>query len=155
IWKLDFPVTERVSSGISTKAMYKSMLSPLFIFMFICMLGTAVTELFTNQWVGVLLQNVTSNAILVLALVVTVQSVCRAFAELVFLSSIPSRLLLASAIDSTLGFYLLSTIRWNRIFQSVMFFRIGLTYFSSIERGLVSAYYPESDSVNINLLVGA
>src|SRR5690606_20710597 len=62
---LDFPVTERVSSGMSTRQMYKSILSPLFIFMFICMLGTAATELFTNQWVGVLLQNVTDNAILV------------------------------------------------------------------------------------------
>src|SRR6478609_5911791 len=59
--KLTFPVTERVASGVSTGDMYKSVLSPLFIFMFICMFGTAITELFTNQWVGLLLSNVTDN----------------------------------------------------------------------------------------------
>src|SRR6186713_1942535 len=37
--KLKFPVTERVASGVSTGDMYKSVLSPLFIFMFICMFG--------------------------------------------------------------------------------------------------------------------
>ncbi|MDB5012730.1 MAG: transporter, partial [Daejeonella sp.] len=64
--KLDFPLTERVSAGISTATMYKSILSPLFLFMFICMFGTAITELFTGQWIGVLLKNVTDNAILIL-----------------------------------------------------------------------------------------
>src|ERR1700712_3040705 len=46
--KLDFPVTERVSSGVSTKDMFKALLSPLFLFMIICMFGTGITELFTN-----------------------------------------------------------------------------------------------------------
>jgi hypothetical protein len=66
--KLDFPVTERVASGVSTKEMYKALLNPLFIFMIICMFGTAITELFTNQWVNVLLSNITQNAILILML---------------------------------------------------------------------------------------
>jgi MFS family permease len=47
--KLDFPVTERVASGVSTAGMYKAVLSPLFIFMLICMFGTAITELFTGK----------------------------------------------------------------------------------------------------------
>src|ERR1700761_5019009 len=34
--KLDFPVTERVSSGVSTAGMYRALLNPLFIFMLIC-----------------------------------------------------------------------------------------------------------------------
>src|ERR1700743_6464 len=47
--KLDFPVTERVSSGISMAGMYKAIASPLFIFMFICMWATGITELYTEQ----------------------------------------------------------------------------------------------------------
>src|SRR5690606_11283141 len=31
--KLDFPVTERIASGVSTKDMYKAVLKPLFLFM--------------------------------------------------------------------------------------------------------------------------
>ncbi|MES2809458.1 MAG: MFS transporter, partial [Bacteroidota bacterium] len=53
--KLDFPVTERVSSGYSTSDMYKAVAAPLFLFMIICMFGTAITELFTGQWIGLLL----------------------------------------------------------------------------------------------------
>ncbi len=155
IFRLDFPVTERVSSGISTQAMYRSMLSPLFIFMFICMLGTAVTELFTNQWVGVLLQNVTDNAILVLALVVTVQSVCRAFAEPVFRNTTPAGLLLISAIVSTIGLYLLSTMTGNSIFLAAIVFGIGVAYFWPTMLGFVSENIPESGPVGINLLGGA
>jgi len=155
IFKLDFPVTERVSSGVSTKEMYKSMLSPLFIFMFICMLGTAVTELFTNQWVGVLLQNVTSNAILVLALVVTVQSICRAFAEPVVKRISPSGLLLVSAVISTIGLYLLSTLTGNSIFIAAIIFGIGVAYFWPTMLGFVSENIPKSGAVGINLLGGA
>jgi MFS family permease len=56
--KLSFPVTERVASGVSTSEMYKSLKNPLFICMIILMFGTAITELFTGQWIDVLLKNV-------------------------------------------------------------------------------------------------
>src|SRR5882762_7622803 len=66
--KLDFPVTERVASGVSAAGMYKALWNPLFIFMFICMFGTAITELFTGQWIDVLLRNVSDKALLLLTL---------------------------------------------------------------------------------------
>src|SRR6478672_7843413 len=81
ISRLKFPVTERVSSGVSTATMYKSVTSPLFIFMFICMFGTAITELFTGQWIDVLLKNVTDNAILILTLTTGVMVIGRGLAE--------------------------------------------------------------------------
>src|SRR5699024_919752 len=109
-FKLDFPITERVSSGYSTKEMFKSVLRPLYIFMFICMLGTSVTELFTNQWVTVLLHNVTNSAILILALVAAVQAIGRGVAGPVVKRVSSSCLLLGSAIVSTIGLYLLSTL---------------------------------------------
>ncbi len=62
-----FPVTERVASGVSTAGMYKALASPLFIFMIVCMFGTAITELFTGQWIEVLLKNVTDKSLLILA----------------------------------------------------------------------------------------
>src|SRR5260370_33081094 len=65
--RLDFPVTERVSSGVSMSGMYKAIASPLFIFMFICMCGTAITELYTEQWVPVLLKNIGSPILIVTA----------------------------------------------------------------------------------------
>lgn len=154
-FRLDLPVTERVSSGISQKDMYKAVLSPLFIFMFICMLGTAVTELFTNQWVGVLLQNITGSAILVLALVVTVQAVCRSAAAPVVQRTSPAGLLFISAIISTLGLYLLSTQTGGAIFIAAIIFGIGVAYFWPTMLGFVSENIPASGALGINLLGGA
>ncbi len=78
--RLQFPVTERVAAGVSTGEMYKALFNPLYLFMIICMFGTAITELFTAQWVDVLLKNVTDNALLILTLDTGVMVVGRAFA---------------------------------------------------------------------------
>jgi len=64
--KQKFPVTERVASGVSAGEMYRSLLNPLFFFLIVCMFGTAITELFTGQWIQVLLNNVSQNSILIL-----------------------------------------------------------------------------------------
>jgi len=154
-FKLDFPVTERVSSGYSTKEMYKAVLTPLYIFLFICMLGTAITELFTNQWVGVLLQNVTSSAILVLALVAAVQAAARSVAGPVVHRISPSGLLLFSAIIATIGIYMLGTTSGGMLFIAAIIFGIGVAYFWPTMLGFVSENIPKSGALGINLLGGA
>ena len=154
-FRLDFPVTERVSSGVSTRDMYKAVLTPLFIFMFICMFGTAITELFTNQWVGVLLQNVTKSAILVLALVAAVQVLGRSLAGPVVRRISPAGLLLVSAIISTIGIYLLGALTGDSIFIAAIIFGIGVAYFWPTMLGFVAENIPKSGALGINLLGGA
>jgi len=154
-FRLDFPVTERVSSGVSTREMYKAVLTPLYIFLFVCMLGTAITELFTNQWVGVLLQNVTKSAILVLALVAGVQALARSVAGPVVHRISPAGLLLVSAIISTIGIYLLGTLAGGAIFIGAIIFGIGVAYFWPTMLGFVSENIPKSGALGINLLGGA
>src|ERR1017187_1546880 len=154
-FRLDFPVTERVSSGVSTKDMYKAVLKPLYIFLFICMLGTAITELFTNQWVGILLQNVTKSAILVLALVAAIQALARSVAGPVVHRISPAGLLLVSAIISTVGIYLLGTLTGGAIFIAAIIFGIGVAYFWPTMLGFVSENIPKSGALGINLIGGA
>src|SRR4030095_3329938 len=101
--KLTFPVTERVARGVSTSQMYKALLKPLFIVMIILMFGTAITELFTGQWIDVLLKNVTDNAILLLTLETGVMVLGRGLAEPVVHKLSPAGVLLLSAIFSALG----------------------------------------------------
>ncbi len=153
--KLDFPVTERVSQGVSNKDMYKAVGSPLFIFMFICMFGTAITELFTGQWVGVLLKNVTGNAILILALTAGVQTLGRAVAGPVVHKISPTGVLLLSAILSALGLYMLSTVSGNMIFVAAFIFGLGVTYFWPCMLGFVSENIPASGALGMNLMGGA
>lgn len=153
--KLSFPVTERVASGISTGEMYKSLLNPLFLFMIVCMFGTAITELFTGQWIDILLRNVTDNALLILTLTTGVMVLGRAFAGPIVSRFSPTGVLLISAILSTLGLYLLGHTEGNLIFLSAIIFGMGVCYFWPTMIGFVAEYLPKTGAVGLNLMGGA
>lgn len=153
--KLRFPVTERVASGVSTGEMYKALLSPLFIFMIICMFGTAITELFTNQWVNVLLSNVTSNAILILMLTTGIMVVGRGFAGPVVHKITPTGVLLVSAMLAALGLYIMATNTGNVLFLGALIFGVGCCYFWPCMLGFVSENLPRTGAVGLNLMGGA
>ncbi len=153
--RLKFPVTERVSSGVSTAEMYKSLANPLFIFMIICMFGTAITELFTGQWIDVLLKNVSDNAILILTVSTGVMVIGRAFAGPIVHRLAPQGVLLMSAIIAALGLYMLGNTSGNMIFLGAVVFGIGVCYFWPTMLGFVSEYLPKTGAVGINLMGGA
>jgi MFS family permease len=150
-----FPVTERVASGVSTAEMYKSLVNPLFLFMIICMFGTAITELFTGQWIDVLLRNVTGNALLILTVSTGVMAIGRAFAGPIVHRLAPQGVLLMSAILATAGLYLLGHTSGNMVFVGALIFGMGVCYFWPCMLGFVSEYLPKTGAVGINLMGGA
>jgi MFS family permease len=154
-FKLKFPVTERVAAGVSTAAMYKAVVSGLFLFMILCMFGTAITELFTGQWIDVLLKNVTDNALLILTLETGVMVVGRAFAGPVVKQFSPQGVLLMSAILASLGLYLLGHSTGNMIFVGALIFGMGVCYFWPTMLGFVSENLPKTGAVGMNLMGGA
>jgi MFS family permease len=153
--KQSFPQTERVSSGVSTSDMYKSLVNPLFLFMIICMFGTAITELFTGQWIDVLLKNVSDNALLILTVSTGVMAIGRAFAGPIVHRLAPQGVLLMSAIFATLGLYLLGNTSGNMIFAGALVFGLGVCYFWPTMLGFVSENLPKTGAVGINLMGGA
>jgi MFS family permease len=153
--KLTFPVTERVASGVSTKEMYLSLINPLFIFMIICMFGTAITELFTNQWTDVLFKTVTDNALLILTFVAGMQVLGRAFAGPIVHRINPQGVLLLSAIFSALGIYLLTHLHGTSIFAGAIIFGLGVAFFWPCMLGFVSENLPKTGAVGLNLMGGA
>jgi MFS family permease len=153
--KLDFPVTERVASGVSGLAMYKALLSPLFILLIVLMFGTAITELFTGQWIDVLLKNVSDNAILLLTLETGVMVIGRGLAEPVVHKFSPQGVLLMSAILSALGLYLLGHTSGNMLFVGAIVFGMGVCYFWPTMLGFVSENLPKTGAVGLNLMGGA
>ncbi|MEO8174839.1 MAG: MFS transporter [Sediminibacterium sp.] len=153
--KLNFPVTERVASGVSTTEMYKSLLNPLFICMIILMFGTAITELFTGQWIDVLLKNVSDNAILLLTLETGIMVIGRAFAGPVVHKFSPTGVLLISAILSAVGLYLLGHSTGNMLFVGAIIFGMGVCYFWPTMLGFVSENLPKTGAVGMNLMGGA
>jgi MFS family permease len=153
--KLKFPVTERVATGVTTGEMYKALANPLFIFMIVCMFGTAITELFTNQWTDVLFRTVTQNSILILTFVASVQVLGRAFAGPVVHRLAPQGVLLLSAIFSALGIYLLVHLHGTAIFGGAIIFGLGVAFFWPCMIGFVAENLPRTGAVGLNLMGGA
>jgi MFS family permease len=153
--KLKFPVTERVAAGVSTGEMYKSLGNPLFLFMIICMFGTAITELFTGQWIDVLLRNVTDNALLILTVTTLVMVIGRAFAEPIVHRLSPTGVLVVSAILSAAGLYLLGHSSGNILFVGAVVFGMGVCFFWPTMLGFVAEYLPKTGAVGLNFMGGA
>jgi MFS family permease len=153
--KLEFPVTERVSAGVSTREMYTALINPLFLFMIICMFGTAITELFTNQWTDVLFKTVTDNAILILTFVASIQVLGRAFASPIVHRLAPQGVLLISAVLSALGIYLLIHLHGDAIFLAAIIFGLGVAFFWPCMIGFVAENLPRTGAVGLNLIGGA
>ena len=154
--KLSFPVTERVASGVSAKEMYRSVLfSPLFWCMIVLMFGTAITELFTGQWIDVLLKNVSDNAILLLTIETGIMVIGRAFAGPIVHRFSPTGVLLISAILAAVGLYLLGHSSGNMLFVGAIIFGMGVCYFWPTMLGFVSENMPKTGAVGMNLMGGA
>ncbi|HMI63203.1 MAG TPA: MFS transporter [Puia sp.] len=153
--KLKFPVTERVAAGVSTKDMYTALASPLFVFMIVLMFGTAITELFTNQWIDVLFRTVTDNAILILTFVASMQVLGRAFAGPIVHRFAPQGVLLISAILSALGIYLMIHLHGTAIFGAAIVFGLGVAFFWPCMIGFVAENLPRTGAVGLNLMGGA
>ncbi len=153
--KLKFPVTERVAAGVSSAEMYRSLINPLFFVMIILMFGTAITELFTGQWIDVLLKNVTDNAILLLAIDTGVMVIGRAFAGPIVHRLAPQGVLLMSAIFAALGLYMLGHFTGSMLYVGALVFGIGVCYFWPTMLGFVSENLPKTGAVGLNLMGGA
>jgi MFS family permease len=154
-WGQAFPQTERVDSGVSTAAMFKAVVTPLFLFMVFCMFLTANTELSTTQWIDKLLGNAGANPLLILALVNGLMAVGRYFGEPLIHKLSPKGVLLASSIISVLGLYLLRTTEGGMLYAAAAIFAVGVCYFWPTMLGFVSETIPESGALGLSLMGGA
>lgn len=150
----EFPKTERVTSGISTKEMFKACLNPLFIFIAFCMLLTASTELGTNQWISALLSNVGIPSILLLVFINGIMAMGRMFAGPIVHRFNPSGMLLFSAVVSCLGLFWLSYATGYITFLAAAVFAVGVTYFWPTMLGYVAEYTPNTGALGLAIIGG-
>lgn len=154
-FSLKFPKTERVTQGISTGAMFKACLNPLFIVMILCMFLTAATELGTTQWISSLLERSVENPILVLVFIFGIMAICRFYAGPVVHRLNPNGMLIFSAIFSCLGLVLLSKTSGNMAWLAAFVFSIGICFFWPTMLGFVSEYLPKTGALGLSLMGGA
>lgn len=154
-WRLEFPQTERVTKGVSTKDMFLSCLNPLFIVMLACMFLTAATELGVNQWLVALLQGAGVSGILVLVFINGAMALGRSFAGPVAHRLNPNGMLIFSAAFAAIGLLLLSKASGYSAFGAALVFAAGICFFWPTMLGFVSEYLPKTGALGLSLMGGA
>lgn len=154
-FKLKFPQTERVTTGVSTKEMFSSCLNPLFLIMLACMFLTAATELGTTTWISALLEGSGVPGILVLVFIFGIMALGRSFAGPVVHRLNPNGMLIFSALFAGIGLLLLSKFTGYAAFGAAAIFAIGICFFWPTMLGFVSEYIPKSGALGLSLMGGA
>jgi fucose permease len=154
-FKLKFPQTERVTTGVSTKEMFASCLNPLFLIMLACMFLTAATELGTTTWILALLEGSGVSGILVLVFIFGIMALGRSFAGPVVHRFNPNGMLIFSALFAGIGLLLMSKFSGYAAFGAAAVFAIGICFFWPTMLGFVSEYIPKSGALGLSLMGGA
>jgi fucose permease len=154
-WKESFPVTERVSSGITTGQMFSECIRPIFIFMVLCMLISAATELGTGQLIQKLLEDTGQEGILVLVFINGIMVLGRYNAGAVANKLSTPGMLVFSAIFSAIGLYMLSAMTGSMTWVAAAVFAVGVCYFWPTMLGFVSEYIPKTGAVGLAIMGGA
>ena len=153
IFGQEFPKSKALSGD--TVENIKSLVSPLFLFIVLCMTLTATTEFSTTQWVERILGASGASPMIVLALVTGLMAVGRFFAGPIVHNLNPTGVLLISAVLSTLGIYLLSTLTGGAVYMAAIVFALGICYFWPTMIGFVGEYIPRTGALGMSLVGGA
>lgn len=143
------PKTEEATSLVGN---IKGMISPLFIFMIICMALTAITEFGPQQWVGLILSKSGAQPMLILALVTGLMAVARYFGGNVVKKFDQTGVLLGSAVLATIGVYLFSTQTGSMAYVAAIFFALGVAYFWPNMLGFIADKIPSSGALGMSII---
>jgi MFS family permease len=132
----------------------KALITPLFLFIGICMALTAISEFGPNQWVGLILEKSGAQPTLVLALTAGLMAVARYFGGDMVKRFDQTGVLLGSAILATIGIYLFSTQTGAMAYVAAIIFALGIAYFWPNMIGLVATKVPKSGALGMSI-VGA
>jgi len=152
-WGQDWPKA-KVKEGGTLSGNFKAMLSPLFIFMMVCMWFTAQSEFGPTQWVELILKSSGAQPMLVLALITGTMAVARYFGGNAVHQFNTTGVLLGSAILATLGIFLLTTLTGGMVYVAAFIFALGIAYFWPNMIGFIADYIPESGALGMSI-VGA
>ncbi|MGB5169994.1 MAG: MFS transporter [Eudoraea sp.] len=142
----------KVQEAATLSGNLKSMFTPLFIFIGICMALTAISEFGPNQWVGLILAKSGAQPTLILALTAGLMAVARFFGGDMVKKFDQTGVLLGSAILATIGIYLFSTQTGAMAYVAAIIFALGIAYFWPNMIGLVATKVPKSGALGMSII---
>ena len=142
----------KVEEGATLSGNLKAMISPLFIFMIICMALTAASEFIPQQWSSIILAKSGAQPMLILALVTGIMAVARYFGGDMVKKFDQTGVLLGSAVLATVGVYLFSTQTGAMAYVAAIFFALGVAYFWPNMIGFVADKIPKSGALGMSII---
>ncbi|MDF7819110.1 MFS transporter [Runella sp. MFBS21] len=152
-WGQAFP-RPKVEGAASLSENFKAMLTPLYIFMFLCMALTAISEFGPQQWTGLIMSKSGASPMLILALVTGLMAVIRYFAGPIVAKFDQTGVLLGSAVLATIGIYLFSTQTGTMAYVAAIFFAMGVALFWPNMIGFIAEKVPLSGALGMSILGG-
>lgn len=153
-WGQAFPKA-KVEGAMSLSENFKAMiLNPLYIFIFLCMTLTAISEFGPQQWTALILSKSGAEPLLILALVTGLMAVGRYFGGPIIHRLDQTGVLLGGSIFATIGIYLFSTQTGAMAYVAAVFFAIGVCYFWPTMIGFVAERIPLSGALGMSVVGG-
>lgn len=150
-----FPLTERVASGVSYSDMLTELLRrPLFWVFWLCMFLTASAELAPGQWVNISLSNVVGmQGIVLLVYVSALMFVMRHFAGPIVTRISAVGLMFVSCLAAGVGLYLLSLATTPLLaFGAATVWGIGVCYLWPTMLAIVAERFPRGGALAMGLM---
>ena len=144
----------KVEGATSLKENFKAMLSLTYIFLFVCMALTAITEFGPQQWVSIILSSSGAEPMIILALTTGLMAVGRFFAGPVVGTLGQTGVLLGGAILATVGIYLFSVVTGPMAYLAAIVFALGVCYFWPVMVGAVAQRVPLSSALGMSVIGG-
>ncbi len=152
-WGQEFPKA-KVAAAVSISANLKAMVSPLFLFIFVFMAITAISEFGPQQWVGLILSKSGADPMILLAITTGTMAVARFFAGPIVHRFDQTGVLLGSAILATIGLFLLSKVTGGVAYGAAFIYACGIAYFWPNMLGFVAEKIPKSGALGLSVIGG-
>jgi MFS family permease len=158
---LEYPPTERVQSGISTRDMWREAGRPLFVFLLCCMCLTSSMELGPDQWFPSIMSALVPQlqGVLYLAYTAGLMFLLRAFGGGVAHKS-PMGTLLVCAATAAVGLYCLGGMKAGPrtpliALMAATAFGVGKTFLWPTMLGMTAERFPRGGALTLSLMGGA
>jgi putative MFS transporter len=152
-WGQAFP-KPHVDGVTSIGENLKAMATPLFIFIFVCMAFTAISEFGPQQWTGLIMSKSGASPMLILALVTGLMALIRFFAHPIVATIGATGILWGSSILAAIGIYLFSTVTGPTAYAAAVIFAMGVGLFWPTMIGFVAQNVPLSGALGMSIVGG-
>jgi len=152
-----FPPTERAAAGVPFAQMFREILRPLFLVIWLCMWLTAATELGPGQWVSNIFNDVMASSaqagIQVLVWVNGIMYLMRQFLAGAAHRVSPIALIASTAVAAAAGLFLFSMARTPfTAFPAAALFAAGTAFWWPTMLGITSERFPRGGALLLAII---